>query len=133
MAASASRWGRRPEATHPGAAPPVPTRSLSATGRGGHADSLLHDRTRLGIVSALAGTDTLTFVELKNLLDITDGNLSVHARRLENAGYLTCTKSFADRRPRSDYRLTAAGRRALQSYLDHMDALIKQTRRNLKR
>jgi DNA-binding MarR family transcriptional regulator len=84
-------------------------------------------------VSALASADTLTFVELKRLLDITDGNLSVHARRLEDAGYVTCNKRFTDRRPRSEYRLTAAGRRALQRYLDHMEALIAATRRSLRR
>ena len=123
MAASASRSRRRPEATHPAAAPLGPTRTLSATGRGGHADPLLHDRTRLGIVSALAGTDTLTFVELKNLLDITDGNLSVHARRLENAGYLTCTKSFEGRLPRTDYKLTAAGRKRLRQETESWNRL----------
>ena len=133
MAAKASGSRRRHESTRSPASPPGSPRVLTPIGRGGHAESLLHDRTRLGIVSALAGMDTLTFVELKNLLDITDGNLSVHARRLEDAGYLTCTKSFADRRPRSDYRLTSTGRRALQGYLDHMEALIEETRRNLKR
>jgi DNA-binding MarR family transcriptional regulator len=97
------------------------------------ADSLLHDRTRLGLVAALAGSDALTFVELKTLLDTTDGNLSVHARKLEDAGFVTCRKTFADRRPRSEYRLTAAGRRALQRYLDHMEALIEHTRRGMKR
>ena len=96
-------------------------------------DNLLHDRMRLGIVSALAGTDAISFVELKALLDTTDGNLSVHARKLEDAGYVSCTKSFAERRPRSEYRLTALGRRSLQRYLDHMQAVIETTRRALKR
>jgi DNA-binding HxlR family transcriptional regulator len=88
---------------------------------------------RLGIVSALAGTNSMTFVELKALLDTTDGNLSVHARRLEDAGYLTCTKSFSERRPRSEYRLTTLGRRSLQRYLDHMEAVIESSRRALQR
>ncbi|OFW45636.1 MAG: transcriptional regulator [Acidobacteria bacterium RIFCSPLOWO2_12_FULL_67_14b] len=84
---------------------------------------------RLGIVSALATTDALSFSDLKAALSATDGNLSVHARKLEDAGYLTCTKSFADRTPRTDYKLTAAGRRAFEKYLDHMDAIIRATRK----
>ena len=94
---------------------------------------VLHHRTRLGIVSALAGVDALTFVELRNLLQTTDGNLSVHARKLEEAGLVSCTKSFAERRSRSDYRLTAAGQRTLLRYLAHMEALIAATRSALKR
>ena len=105
----------------------------SADGGQDRAHALLHDRTRLGIVAALAGSDTLTFVELKALLDTTDGNLSVHARKLEDAGFVTCRKTFADRRPRSEYRLTAQGRRALQRYLDHMEALVEHTRRSMRR
>lgn len=93
-------------------------------------DRLIHDRTRLAIVSALAIHDTLTFTDLKRITGATDGNLSVHARRLEDAGYVHCSKSFAGRTPRTDYRLTAAGRRALERYLDHMDALIRATRRS---
>jgi DNA-binding MarR family transcriptional regulator len=92
-------------------------------------DRLLHDRMRLGIVSALATSEELSFSDLKAALSATDGNLSVHARKLEDAGYLTCTKTFADRTPRTDYKLTASGRRALEKYLDHMDALIRATRR----
>jgi len=92
-------------------------------------DRLLHDRMRLGIVSALATTDALSFSDLKAALSATDGNLSVHARKLEDAGYLTCTKSFADRTPRTDYKLTAAGRRAFEKYLDYMDAIIRATRK----
>jgi len=88
---------------------------------------------RLGIVSALAGADVLTFVELKQLLDTTDGNLSVHARKLEDAGYIDCRKGFIARRPRTEYRLTTSGRRALQRYLDHMQAVIEATRRSLER
>lgn len=91
-------------------------------------DRLIHERMRLGIVSALAVNDSLTFNELKQLMRTTDGNLSVHARKLEDAGYLTCTKSFEGRVPRTQYRLAAAGRRALERYLDHMEALIRATR-----
>ena len=91
-------------------------------------DRLIHERLRLGIVSALAVSDSLTFVELKGLLKTTDGNLSVHARKLEEAGYVSCTKSFEGRLPRTAYRLTANGRRALERYLDHMEAIIRATR-----
>jgi len=91
-------------------------------------DRLIHERLRLGILSALSVNDSLTFAELKKLLDATDGNLSVHARKLEEAGYVTCTKTFEGRVPRSDYRLAAAGRRALDRYLDHMEALIQAMR-----
>jgi DNA-binding MarR family transcriptional regulator len=91
-------------------------------------DRLIHERLRLGIVSALAVNDSLTFNELKRLLASTDGNLSVHARKLEDAGYIGCTKSFNGRTPRTEYRLTAQGRRALERYLAHMEALIQATR-----
>jgi DNA-binding MarR family transcriptional regulator len=91
-------------------------------------DRLIHQRTRLSIVSALAVADSLTFNDLKAVLRTTDGNLSVHARKLEDAGYLRCTKSFEGRTPRTEYRLTAEGRRALESYLGHMEALIDATR-----
>ena len=91
-------------------------------------DRVIHERLRLGIVSALAANDTLTFNELKDLLKTSDGNLSVHARKLEDAGYLSCAKSFEGRVPRTAYRLTAAGRRALDRYLDHMEALIRASR-----
>ena len=91
-------------------------------------DRLIHERLRLGMVSALSVNESLTFNELKKLLDTTDGNLSVHARKLEEAGYVACAKSFAGRIPRTDYRLTAAGRRALERYLDHMEALIQAMR-----
>ncbi len=93
-------------------------------------DRLIHERLRLGMVSALAVNDSLTFTELKTLLKTTDGNLSVHGRKLEEAEYVTCTKSFEGRVPRSQYRLTAKGRKALQRYLDHMEALIRATRRS---
>lgn len=91
-------------------------------------DRLIHERMRLGIVSALAVNDSLTFNELKALLKTTDGNLSVHARKLEEAAYIACSKSFDGRLPKTEYRLTAAGRRALERYLDHMEALIRATR-----
>lgn len=91
-------------------------------------DRLIHGRVRLGIVSALAVNDVLSFSELKDLLETSDGNLSVHARRLEEAGYLTCTKSFRGRLPHTEYRLSAAGKRALRGYLDHMEALIERVR-----
>ncbi len=88
-------------------------------------DRLIHERLRLGIVSALAVNDRLTFTDLKNLLQTTDGNLSVHARKLEEADYVACEKGFDGRTPRTEYRLTAAGRRALEKYLAHMESIIK--------
>src|SRR5437762_13968845 len=91
-------------------------------------DRLIHERMRLGIVSALAASESLTFNDLKELLKTTDGNISVHARKLEEAQYITCTKSFDGRIPKTEYRLTAAGRRAPERYLDHMEALIRATR-----
>ncbi|MGD0964416.1 MAG: transcriptional regulator [Candidatus Acidiferrales bacterium] len=91
-------------------------------------DRLIHERTRLAIISALAVNASLAFSELKELLRITDGNLSVHARKLEDAGYIGCTKSFAGRLPKTEYRLSPSGRRALEKYLDHMEALIRATR-----
>jgi len=106
---------RRPQAAETGAAAPK-------------LDRLVHERLRLGILSALSVNESLTFNDLKKLLDTTDGNLSVHARKLEDAGYVGCSKSFEGRVPRTDYRLTAAGRRALDRYLNHMEALIQATR-----
>lgn len=91
-------------------------------------DRLIHERLRLGILSALAVNPSLTFNELKKLLKTTDGNLSVHARKLEDAGYVACNKSFEGRIPKSEYKLTASGRRALEKYLDHMEALIRAMR-----
>jgi DNA-binding HxlR family transcriptional regulator len=91
-------------------------------------DRLIHERLRLGIVSVLAVNDRLTFNDLKRLLDTTDGNLSVHARKLEDAQYIACEKTFAGRLPHTEYRLTSAGRRALERYLAHMEALIKAVR-----
>jgi len=88
-------------------------------------DRLIHERLRLGIVSALAANESLTFNELKKLLDTTDGNLSVHARRLEEAEYVVCQKTFEGRVPRTEYRLTPAGRRALEKYVSHMEAILR--------
>ena len=99
-----------------------------ASARADVLDRLIHERLRLGIVSALAVNDSLSFSDLKKLMKTTDGNLSVHARKLEEAEYITCTKSFEGRMPKTEYRLTAAGRRALERYLDHMEALIRATR-----
>ena len=91
-------------------------------------DRLVYERVRLGIMSALAVNSSLSFTDLRELLKTSDGNLSVHARKLENAGYIACEKSFAGRMPRTEYELTAKGRRALERYLDHMEALIQATR-----
>ena len=111
----------------PSAAPPP---KLEAhTGAAPHRlDRLIHERLRLGIVSALAVNASLTFTDLRSMLSTTDGNLSVHARKLEEAGYIQCTKSFDGRLPRTAYKLTPAGRKALSRYLDHMEALIHAMR-----
>ena len=92
-------------------------------------DRLIHERLRLGIISALAVNESLTFKELKHTVKTTDGNLSVHARKLEDAGYVNCSKTFEGRTPKTEYRLTAAGRRALERYLDHMEAVIGRMRK----
>ena len=118
---AAARADHQTVAARPAPRPASPTRPTSL-------DRLVHDRTRLAIVSALAVNQTLTFNELKALTETTDGNLSVHARKLEEAGYLTCTKGFEGRVPRTEFALTEAGRRALQKYLDHMEAIIKHAR-----
>jgi DNA-binding HxlR family transcriptional regulator len=107
---------------------PAPRRAALPRGGVPDLDRLIHERVRLAIVSALAVNPSLTFQELKRLLRTTDGNLSVHARKLEEAQYVTCVKTFEGRIPRSEYRLTASGRRALERYLGHMEALIKSTR-----
>ena len=96
-------------------------------------DQVIHERRRLGIVSALAANDRQTFAELKAVLKTTDGNLSVHARRLEEAGYIKVTKGFEDRKPRTEYRLTPKGRRALEAYLQQMEAILSTTRSALER
>ena len=91
-------------------------------------DRLIHERLRLGIISALAANESLTFSELKSLMNTTDGNLSVHARKLEEAGYIACSKYFDGRLPKTEYKLTTAGRSALENYLSHMETLIRQMR-----
>ena len=120
-AAARAKVARRPRASR-----------LAAVGGGATGavalDRLFHERLRLGLISALAASEAMTFVELKRALKTTDGNLSVHARKLEDAGYVTCTKSFDGRVPRTEYRLSEAGRRALNRYLDHMEALIRAAR-----
>jgi DNA-binding HxlR family transcriptional regulator len=115
--------------------PPVPSEPRSVCGIGRppasrplELDRLIHEHIRLGIVSALAVHQSLSFNDLKKLLQTTDGNLSVHARKLEEAGYVACSKFFDKRVPKTEYRLTAGGRRALERYLDHMEALIQATR-----
>ena len=107
---------------------PQPAARAKAQSTPADLDRLIHERVRLAIVSALAVRDRLTFNELKALLKTSDGNLSVHARKLEDAEYIACDKSFEGRVPRTEYRLTALGRRALERYLDHMEALIRATR-----
>ena len=103
----------------------VPDSSKSAAS---NLDRLIHERLRLGIISALAANESMTFSDLKNLMNTTDGNLSVHARKLEDAGYIAVTKYFEGRLPKTEYKLTAAGRRALENYLSHMETLIRQMR-----
>jgi DNA-binding HxlR family transcriptional regulator len=113
----------------PAAGNPVPTvRNAVSAHPIPDLDRLIHERLRLGIVSALAADDSLTFNELKKLLKTTDGNLSVHARKLEEAGYIVCKKSFEGRMPRTEYSLSGDGRRALEKYLNHMEALIRAMR-----
>ena len=109
---------------------PGPLRSLAGGAEAGapELDRLIHERVRLAIVSALAVNPSLTFNELKGMLSLTDGNLSVHARKLEEAGYVECAKSFEGRVPRTEFRLTDEGRQALETYLDHMEALIQAVR-----
>lgn len=117
---------RRRQATAPAGNPAL--QAIRGLGKSGAADRLIHERLRLAIVSALAVDETLSFTQLREILDTTDGNLSVHARKLEEAGYIECTKYFADRVPRTDYRLTAKGRQALAQYLDQMEALVRAMR-----
>lgn len=118
MAAKAARQNR------PDSRPDAKARRGAAIASAPRLDRVIHERLRLGIVSALAVNHVLTFNELKELLQTSDGNLSVHARRLEEAGYVSCTKRFEGRVPRTEYQLTAAGRRALEKYLSHMESLI---------
>ena len=105
-----------------------PTRSRAAASQPLELDRLIHERIRLGILSALAVNDSVSFNDLKKLLQTTDGNLSVHARKLEEAGYIACAKSFAGRVPKTEYRLTEAGHRAFERYLDDMEILIRAAR-----
>jgi DNA-binding MarR family transcriptional regulator len=123
--AAKSNSARRERKFQPG---PVPAAHPIGPAGAPKLDRLIHERLRLGILSALSVNESLTFNELKKMLDSTDGNLSVHARKLEEAGYIACAKSFKGRMPRTDYRLTAAGKRALERYLDHMEALIQAMR-----
>ncbi len=117
-----------PSAARPGPRGERTVRGVPGGGAALELDRLIHERMRLAIVSALAVNESLTFNELKGLLETTDGNLSVHARKLEEAQYITCTKSFEGRLPKTVYRLSPAGRAALGRYLDHMEALIRATR-----
>lgn len=106
----------------------VPTAASATAGDDAKFDRLIYERVRLGIMSALAVREELTFAELKALFEVSDGNLSAHARKLEEAKYVTCLKSFEDRRPKTVYRITTLGRNALNRYLDHVEAVIKATR-----
>jgi DNA-binding transcriptional ArsR family regulator len=126
---------KRNESPGPGAnskaapARPVPVANVAGMNKVGGFDRLIYERVRLGIMSALAMNDQLTFNELKSLFNASDGNLGAHARKLEEAGYVVCTKSFEERRPKSLYRITVLGRKALLRYLEHIEAVIKATRR----
>ena len=111
------------------AATAAPAKMQPAKGSAVALDRVIHERVRLAIVSALAGAETLSFNELKSLLGITDGNLSVHARRLEEAGFVACDKRFVERVPHTTFKLTAAGRKALDAYLGHMESLIRRVRK----
>jgi DNA-binding transcriptional ArsR family regulator len=131
--ASKSSAGTRDDALepHPVKSPskPVPVPRAPRANDDHGFDRLIYERVRLGIMSALATNDELTFNELKALFDVSDGNLGAHARKLEEAGYVACTKSFEARRPKSRYRITSVGRKALLRYLEHIEAVIKATRR----
>lgn len=136
MARSAKSDATRvPGENRPESVPPAGRASLSrvpggvAASRSRELDKLIHERVRLGIVSALAVNDSLTFTELRRILGTSDGNLSVHARKLEEGGYITCAKSFEGRVPKTEYRLADDGRRALEDYLVHMEILIDSIRR----
>ena len=138
MARPRALWRNRERETEAGASQPrrqpLPGRPAAERSRQARPiepialDRLIHEQMRLGIVSTLAVNESLSFNDLKKLLDTTDGNLSVHARKLEEAQYVTCTKFFVGRFPKTEYRLTPAGRKALESYLDQMEALIRATR-----
>ena len=123
---SAQRAGSRVQGT----AAPAQFKSAKVSEIATSLDRLLHDPMRLGIASALAAGGEMSFTDLKAAVNATDGNLSVHARKLEDAGYVACEKSFDGRMPRTAFKLTASGRRALEKYLDHMDAIIRAARRS---
>jgi DNA-binding HxlR family transcriptional regulator len=123
-----ARTAKRTPLPGDGTPAPPPPAAPAFTGAALDLDRLIHERMRLGIVSALAVNDQLSFNDLKTLLRTTDGNLSVHARKLEEAGYIRCDKSFVGRLPKTEFRLTAAGKGALERYLDHMEAIIHATR-----
>ena len=133
MADSSAARRARSDAAAARVPSPRPAGGRGAARGSASLDNLIHHRIRLGIVSALAAVESLTFNEIKALLETTDGNLSVHARKLEEADYVTCTKTFDGRRPRTEYRLTPVGRRELARYLTHMEALIQATRDTLRR
>ncbi len=117
MAAKALSWNKPSESA-------AERKDVAPLQKAVQLDQIIHERVRLGIVSALATEKSLTFGELKTALGLTDGNLSVHARKLEESGYIECHKQFEGRKPQTDYRLTATGRKALEKYLNHMEALI---------
>ena len=125
---AAHRHAGPAESERPGGSKRTRPMAAPAATRAVNLDRLIHDRTRLAIISALAANSPLTFTELKQLLDLSDGNLSVHARKLEDAGYVTCTKGFEGRLPKTQFSLNEAGHRALRQYLDHMEAIIKHAR-----
>jgi DNA-binding transcriptional ArsR family regulator len=128
MAKSSTARQERQQRSREAGAPLEAIRNPAREAAPADLDRLIHERIRLGIVSALAVNRSLTFNELKALLKTSDGNLSVHARKLEEADYIACAKSFDGRLPNTEYRLAAAGRRALERYLNHMEALIRATR-----
>ena len=111
-----------------GRAHTAPRQRSASSSQAVNLDPVIHERVRLGIISALAVNQSLSFHDLKQLLEITDGNLSVHARKLEEAGYVRCTKSFVGRLPHTQFKLTASGRRALESYLEQMESVIRSAR-----
>jgi len=132
MASKSSAWKRGEPAASPPAkalAKPVSVPRSPHAGEDGGFDRLIYERVRLGIMSALAMHERLTFNELKSLFAVSDGNLGAHARKLEEAGYVVCNKSFEGRRPKSEYRITQIGKKALLRYLEHIEAVIKATRR----
>ncbi len=129
MASGTRRRAAAPDSARPRAGGEGPRKASSPPSEAMRLDRVIHERLRLGIVSALASAPSLTFTELKRILGATDGNLSVHARKLEEAGYVACAKGYDGRVPKTEFRLTDEGRRALRRYLDHLEALIETTKR----